>query len=261
MDYFDQLKRPISLLKTPSRIVSLVPSQTELLVDLGLEENIVGITKFCVHPIHLKKQKTIVGGTKQVHFEKIKALSPDIIICNKEENTKEMVAKLETIAPVWISDIKNISNCIEMISAFGNIFSVEKKAKEINENIQKNLVSFKNSVAKSSSLKTAYLIWKDPYMAAGKNTFIDELLQLNKFENIFSSRDVRYPEITIEDLHYAELILLSTEPFPFKHIHVEHLKSELGNKKILPVDGEYFSWYGSRLLKTFDYFKKLQSKI
>lgn len=261
MDFFDQLKRPISLSKTPSRIVSLVPSQTELLVDLGLEEHIVGITKFCVHPTHLRKQKTVVGGTKQVHFEKIKALSPDIIVCNKEENTKEMVATLETIAPVWISDIKNISDCIEMIGALGNLFSVETKAKEIRENIQRELASFKNTIAASLSLKTAYLIWKDPYMAAGKNTFIDELLQLNKFENIFSNREERYPEITIEDLHYAELILLSSEPFPFKQKHIDQLKSEMENKKILLVDGEYFSWYGSRLVRAFDYFKKLHSKI
>lgn len=261
MDFFDQLDRKVSLIKTPSRIVSLVPSQTELLVDLGLEDRIVGVTKFCIHPTHLKNQKKVVGGTKKVHIDRIKALSPDIIICNKEENTEEMVAKLEAIAPVWISDIKTIVDCIDMIQSFGNLFSVEEHANEIVDSLKKELDSFKRFINESRRLKTAYLIWKEPYMAAGKNTFINELLELNKFENIFAVKNQRYPEILINELSNAELILLSTEPFPFNQSHVNHLIKELGNKKIQLVNGEYFSWYGSRLIKSFDYFKKLQSSL
>src|SRR5690554_2995659 len=98
MEFIDQLNRVVKLSKTPTRIVSLVPSQTELLVDLGLRDNIVGVTKFCVHPNKLRKEKTIVGGTKNVHFEKVTALNPDIVICNKEENTEEIVIELEKIA-------------------------------------------------------------------------------------------------------------------------------------------------------------------
>lgn len=261
MDFLDQLNRKVTLKKSPSRIVSLVPSQTELLVDLGLEDRIVGVTKFCVHPTHLKNQKKVVGGTKKVHYDRIKALSPDIIICNKEENTEEIVAELEAIAPVWISDIKTIVDCTEMIQSFGNFFSVEEYANKIIESLQKELDSFKKIINENLKLKTAYLIWKDPYMAAGKNTFINELLELNKFENIFAGKNQRYPEILINELNNAELILLSTEPFPFNQSHVDYLNKELGNKKIQLVDGEYFSWYGSRLIKSFDYFKKLQSTL
>ena len=105
------------------RIVSLVPSQTELLYDLGLEDNIVGITKFCVHPVHFKATKTIVGGTKNVKFDKIKALQPDIIICNKEENTKEIVEELSAICPVWVTDIYTIEDNLQMISDFGQLFN------------------------------------------------------------------------------------------------------------------------------------------
>jgi iron complex transport system substrate-binding protein len=261
MEFIDQLHRKINLSKTPSRIISLVPSQTELLVDLGLEEKIVGITKFCVHPSHLRKHKTIVGGTKQVKFEKIKALAPDIVICNKEENTKEMVAVLEKIAPVWISDVNGIQDCLEMTQSLGEIFSVGIKAKALTERIQNELVAFENTMAEKSVLNTAYLIWKDPYMAAGSNTFINTLLDLNKLQNIFAGKKERYPEIQIDELKAADLILLSSEPYPFQQKHIDELVENLGNKKILLVDGEYFSWYGSRLIKAFDYFRNLQANI
>lgn len=258
MIFTDQLHRKISLTKTPSRIISLVPSQTELLTDLGLEEKIVGITKFCVHPSHLRKQKTVVGGTKQVHFDKIRQLTPDFIICNKEENTQEMVVALEAIAPVWVSDIENISDCLEMIQLMGIIFSKEAKAKTIIENIHKEWKAFNQEMTAKDFVKTAYLIWKDPYMAAGNNTFINKMLELNRFENIFSETNERYPEIQIEELEPADLILLSSEPYPFKQKHIDELVEKIGHKKILLVDGEYFSWYGSRLIKAFEYFKTLQ---
>lgn len=261
MIFTDQLHRKIYLTKTPSRIISLVPSQTELLVDLGLEEKIVGVTKFCVHPSHLRKQKTVVGGTKQVHFDKIRQLDPDFIICNKEENTQEMVATLEAIAPVWISDIENISDCLAMIQSFGAIFSKEAKAKTIIENIHKEWTAFEQEMVTKSLVRTAYLIWKDPYMAAGNNTFIHKMLELNRFENIFLESNKRYPEIQIEELKPAELILLSSEPYPFKQNHIDELTEKIGHKKILLVDGEYFSWYGSRLVKAFDYFRNLQTEL
>jgi ABC-type Fe3+-hydroxamate transport system substrate-binding protein len=257
MDFFDQLHRKIALSKTPLRIISLVPSQSELLADLGLEDKIVGITKFCIHPQHLRKQKTIVGGTKQVKFEKIKALAPDIIICNKEENTKEMVAELEKIAPVWISDITSIADCVDMIQSLGEIFSVEAKGKEIIESIQNELIAFEKTMLEKPVIKSAYLIWKDPYMVAGSDTFINTLLELNKFQNIFSDRKERYPQIQIDELKAADLILLSSEPYPFQQKHIDELVENIGNKKILLVDGEYFSWYGSRLIKAFNYFSNL----
>ncbi|MAZ71967.1 MAG: cobalamin-binding protein [Flavobacteriaceae bacterium] len=256
MHFKDQLHRKIELTGTPNRIISLVPSQTELLFDLGLRDKIVGITKFCVHPKELRKNKSIVGGTKQVDFKKISALAPDIIICNKEENTKEMVARLETIAPVWVSDIYTIEDTLEMICQFGTLFSVEEKAGEIAEAIITELQAFKNFMGSKPTQKVAYVIWKNPYMVAGQNTFINHLLHLNKFENIFNHKDSRYPQIRMEELDTADTVLLSTEPFPFKNDDVDQLKNAL-SKKVHLVDGEYFSWYGSRLLEAFSYFKTL----
>jgi ABC-type Fe3+-hydroxamate transport system substrate-binding protein len=256
MEFVDQLNRTVTLTQTPSRIISLVPSQTELLVALGLRKNIVGITKFCVHPKDLRKEKTIVGGTKQVDFEKIKSLKPDIIICNKEENSEEIVLQLENVAPVWVSDITTISESIEMILQLGKIFEVDGRALEITANIKLKLEGFKEYVRDFPSKKVLYLIWKNPYMAAGKNTFIDELLQINNFENIIIKKNSRYPEVSIELIKTAELVLLSTEPYPFKKVDANVLAEEL-NSEVKLVDGEFFSWYGSRLIKAFEYFKEL----
>lgn len=256
MRFKDQLHREIELSQEPKRIVSLVPSQTELLVDLGLSNRIVGVTKFCVHPEGFKNTKTIVGGTKQVHYDKIKSLWPDLIICNKEENTKEMVFALEDIAPVWISDVYTIEDNLKMIRQFGELFSVREKADELTKKIETALVNFKDFIFSKQTIKVAYVIWKNPYMVAGANTFINHLLKLNNFENVFSKNDSRYPEISEEELKEADLILIATEPFPFKNSDVLELKNAL-NKEVRLVDGEYFSWYGSRLVNALSYFKTI----
>ncbi len=243
------------------RIISLVPSQTELLVDLGLENYLVGITKFCIHPAHLKQHKTIVGGTKNVDFKKIATLNPDIIICNKEENTKELVEKLRTIAPVYISDIYTINDTLDMIVSFGVIFKVERVAQKLMEQIKLKHSDFQDFIKHYPSRKVAYFIWSKPWMVAGASNFINSLLKLNKFENCYVNND-RYPEITLTSLKDAapDLVLLSSEPFPFKETHALQIK-EHTNAKIIFVDGELFSWYGSRLLASFDYFKKLHSSL
>ncbi len=256
MEFVDQLNRTVFLKRTPSRIVSLVPSQTELLVDLGLRKSIVGITKFCVHPTDLKNEKTIVGGTKKVNYDKIKALSPDFIICNKEENTEEMVLQLEYIAPVWISDIKTIPESLLMITQLGEIFEVAEKASQIISKIEIELCELHKIVENLRTRKVIYLIWKDPYMAAGKNTFIDALLQVNNFQNVIDSEASRYPEIGNKEFKNADLIFLSTEPYPFKKKDVLKMNAEF-ETEIKLVDGEFFSWYGSRLMKSLNYFKTL----
>lgn len=252
----DQLNRTLQFQHPPNRIISLVPSQTELLVDLGLRTNIVGVTKFCVHPKELRKEVAIVGGTKMVDFDKIRSLRPDIIICNKEENTKEIVEQCTEIAPVWVSDIYTVEDSMEMISNLGEIFSVKEMASEISKKIDFEMKQFSNWLENRSVRNVAYLIWKKPYMAAGSNTFINAILRLNKFENIFSEANSRYPEIELEDLKAADLILLSSEPYPFKEIDVQELKKAL-QTEVFFVDGEYFSWYGSRLQQAFSYFKTL----
>lgn len=256
MVYKDQLNRKITLTQTPKRIVSLVPSQTELLVDLGLKESLVGITKFCVHPKNLREEIQVIGGTKKVNYDKIKNLAPDIIICNKEENTFEMVEELQKIAPVWISDILTIADSFEMIHSLGEIFNVSEISSDLVSEMISEKDNFKVFMNDKSLKKAAYLIWKNPYMGVGNQTFIDDVLRLNKFINILKNENSRYPEVDFEQLKEADVILLSSEPYPFKIEDLEKIKKAL-QKEVLLVDGEYFSWYGSRLKDAFTYFKTL----
>jgi iron complex transport system substrate-binding protein len=259
MQVQDQIGRILEFEKTPKRIVCLVPSLTELLVDLGLEDAIVGLTKFCIHPAHLKQTKTIVGGTKSIHAEKIKALEPDIILCNKEENSKEIVEICSKIAPTHVSDIFTIDDNLELIKQYGNLFSVGRKALEICIEISLKLTDFNQFIKNKATKKVVYFIWKDPWMAVGNTTFINHLLQLNKFDNIYQNKE-RYPEVNLEEMKLndqLDFILLSSEPFPFNKDHILEIEKFTSKAKAILVDGEMFSWTGSRLLKAFDYFKSL----
>ncbi len=259
----DQLNRLITLDKVPKRIISLVPSQTELLCDLGLEDNIVGITKFCVHPFYLKQTKTIVGGTKNVKIEKIKALHPDIILCNKEENTKEIVNACTEICPVHVSDIFTLNDAIELIEQYGKLFSCRLESQKIIQKLQFKISDFKAYTKDIEPKKVAYFIWRNPWMTAANNTFINHLIELNKFENIYKNKE-RYPEIELKKIRLEgdpDLVLLSSEPYPFKEEHAFEVGRHTHHAKTVFVDGEMFSWYGSRLLKSFDYFKKLHQRI
>jgi ABC-type Fe3+-hydroxamate transport system substrate-binding protein len=252
MLFEDQLKRTVSIPSPPQRIVSLVPSQTELLVDLGLEDRIVGVTKFCVHPASLRKTKTIVGGTKNYRFDIIDSLNPDLIIGNKEENDQSGIEKLEARFPVWMSDIATIYDCFEMIQSLGEILQVRDKADKIVQDLKKDFAN--PSPTKGTAV---YLIWNDPIMVAGSNTFINEMLPLAGFEN--KVLDMRYPEVALAELKALspQYVLLSSEPFPFKKEHIDYFKSQLPTSKVKIVNGEYFSWYGTRLLNAKTYFGSL----
>lgn len=259
----DQLSRIIHLKETPKRIVSLVPSQTELICDLGLEDLLVGITKFCVHPHHLKTKVVVVGGTKQLHIDKIKALQPDIILCNKEENTKDIVETCETICHVHVSDIFTIDDSLELIHQYGTIFNKPKEATVIINRIQEALKDFNAFIKNKPILKTVYFIWKTPWMVAANNTFINYLLKLNKFENVFENES-RYPEIALSESTVdkdVDVVLLSSEPYPFKEKHKKEIKAFYPNAEVILADGEMFSWHGSRLIKAFKYFKNLRLNL
>ena len=257
------LYNDIQLNSTPKRIVSLVPSQTELLIDLGLEKHVVGITKFCTHPYHLKQTKKIVGGTKNIKLDTIKALNPDIILCNYEENTKAIVDACSEIAPVHVSEIYTIEDTVTLISIYGTLFSCRTEATRIIHKLNYKLHDFKAFIKDVPKKKVAYFIWREPWMVAGSNTFINHMLELNNFENIYA-KQARYPVVTLEKIRLdgdPDLVLLSSEPYPFKEKHAFEIGRRTHHAKTIFVDGELFSWYGSRLLKSFDYFKQLHHRI
>lgn len=246
----------------PKRIISLVPSQTELLFDLGLEEETIGITKFCVHPQPWFRSKARIGGTKKINKTIIDQLHPDLIISNKEENLKEQVEELATDYPVWLTDVANLGDALQMINDIGIITEKENEAEKLITSITNAFADLEKLPATNCQLRTSYLIWRNPYMAAGGDTFINDMLSRCGFENVFANKS-RYPKITVSELQTAncQLLLLSSEPYPFKQKHINELEALLPNTRIILVDGEFFSWYGSRLLIAADYFKKLISSI
>ena len=270
--FTDQLGRRIELKRTPERIISVVPSQTELLFDLGLDEEVIGITKFCVHPHAWFISKQRIGGTKTLNIEKIKSLAPDLIIANKEENDREQIEELAEIFPVWVSDVNNLEDAYDMLNAIGNLTNKKETAAALVTRIRTSFFElqtthltaggFAGTVGQTEKLRTAYLIWKDPYMAVGGGTFIHDMMIQAGFENIFEYKD-RYPEINIDDLQFGncQLLILSSEPYPFKEKHCNSLAAQLPGTKIILADGEIFSWYGSRLQYAPAYLKSLHQEI
>lgn len=259
MTFTDQLQNAIFLVEKPKRIISLVPSQTELLFDLGLENEVVGVTKFCIHPKEKVKIKTKIGGTKNFNFDAIDALQPDLIIGNKEENNQEGIEKLREKYPVWMSDIFSLEDSFDMIRKVGKLTGTSENAIEI---AAKTEAAFAALPQPEKKISAAYFIWKNPYMAAGRNTFINDMLHRCGFENVFANAE-RYPEISIEMLQKTrpEVILLSSEPYPFQEKHFAEFQEICPEAKVMIVDGEMFSWYGSRLLKAPAYFQKLLASI
>ncbi|WP_029280312.1 ABC transporter substrate-binding protein [Pedobacter borealis] len=260
--FIDQMGREIFINFPPKRIISVVPSQTELLFDLGLDKEIIGLTKFCIHPIEKFAERTKVGGTKKLNIDLIKDLKPDLIIGNKEENTQSDIEELAADFPVWMSDIFTLDDAMKTIGQIGELVDREPEASYLNHLISAGFNDLKTlALQQHIDKKVAYLIWRKPYMAAGKNTFINDILLINGMTNVITQE--RYPSVTLEELKTlnCELILLSSEPYPFGEKHIEEIQAAIPEAKIILVDGEMFSWYGSRLVKAVQYFFEFQKQI
>ncbi|WP_375416651.1 helical backbone metal receptor [uncultured Hymenobacter sp.] len=252
----DQLGRRVVVPFPPQRIVSLVPSQTELLFDLGLAEKVVGVTKFCIHPAEARQKAAIMGGTKNFNFERIAELKPDLIIGNKEENHQAGIEQLAASYPVWLSDIATLNEALRMMRGVGVITSRREAAEML---AAETAAAFAALAPPPTPLPAAYFIWRQPYMVAAGGTFIDDMLRRAGFANVFASRG-RYPEITAAELAAAApaRILLSSEPYPFAEKHVAEFQAICPAARIDIVDGELFSWYGSRLRQSAAYFRTLR---
>lgn len=252
--FIDQMKRTIEVPDTPKRIISIVPSQTELVFELGLDNEIIGITKFCIHPSDKIKQKVKVGGTKTLNINQIKKLNPGLIIGNKEENERSQVEELMNLFPVWMSDITNLGDALQMIRQVGELTGKNAEAGRLTKSILSNFDGLHEITTHS---RVAYLIWRKPFIIAGKGTFIDDMLKRCGMSNVFELE--RYPEVFPAQLMEAnpDVVLLSSEPYPFQQRHIAEFKALLPNTIVKLVDGEIFSWYGSRLLQAPKYFNML----
>lgn len=246
--FTDQVGRQITLPDTPPRrIVSLVPSQTELLASLGLDEEVVGITKFCIHPNRWFKSKKRIGGTKDVKIEDVLALQPDLIIANKEENEQGVLEILSQFAPVWISDVRSLPDAFQMIEAVGELTGKSHLSKPMAAEIAAGFAGLPSIL---HGKRVLYSIWYKPWMLAGHDTFIGSVLRLLGAELLVPAESKsRYPEVSIEQmmLLQPDLVLLSTEPFPFKQKHIVELQLAGLEVPVMLVEGDMFSWYGSRL--------------
>ncbi|MGI4737011.1 MAG: ABC transporter substrate-binding protein [Janthinobacterium lividum] len=251
----DQLGRLVRVPFPPRRIVSLVPSQTELLFDLGLPAQVVGVTKFCIHPARARQSAAVIGGTKNFDFDKIAALQPDLIIGNKEENYQAGIAQLAQHYPVWLSDISELNAALDMIRRVSFLTGARAAGEELATEIATSLAAL---VAPQPPVSAAYFIWRKPYMVAASGTFINDLLGRAGFDNVFAHLG-RYPEITPEQLVAAapERILLSSEPYPFQAKHLAEFQQLCPRATVQVVDGELFSWYGSRLRLSAAYLRGL----
>ncbi|GGH24012.1 helical backbone metal receptor [Mucilaginibacter phyllosphaerae] len=256
--FYDQMNNAVDLPQPPRRIISVVPSQTELLFTLGLDAHIAGITKFCIHPAKKVKHIAKIGGTKQLDMQAIHHLHPDLIIANKEENQQSQIEELMKHYPVWVSDIHNLPAALTMITKVGEITGRGAAAAKLYGSIG---TQFKTLQPFVQPINVAYFIWRKPYMAAGKGTFIDSMLQLCGFKNVIS--DARYPEVTMDELKLLKpgVVLLSSEPYPFGQKHIDEFKNALPDSEIILVNGELFSWYGNRLLHSPAYFHQLIKKL
>ena len=268
----DQMGRTVEVPESPSSIVSLVPSQTELLADLGLNKEVIGITEYCVHPQDWLHQKTVIGGTKNTTLRRIEQLEPDLIIGNKEENTKKKIEKLEERYPVWMSDVHDIPDALDLIQELGGITGRSERAENLAERIGEGFEQLQEHTGDRAT-RTAYFIWKDPWMGAASDTFIDAVLEASGHQNVLTppfpkgmreriddgKASSRYPAFELEELKelQPERIYLSSEPYPFGDPHRNELLGHFPNADIRVVDGEMFSWYGSRLEKAVSYLKEM----
>lgn len=258
MFFKDHLNNTIQLNNYPQRLVSLVPSQSELLWDLDLKNELKGITKFCIHPPEMFRTVKRVGGTKQLNLEAIRSLEPDLIVGNKEENELVQIEELKKEFPVWMSDIYNLNDALGMITGIGQITNRVEQADALTKKIEDSFLQLKQTTG-----TVLYLIWKEPFMAAGRYTFIGDMLKRMGLINVIKDDDSRYPQLSQDEIKHLnpDFIFLSTEPYPFKAKHIAELQSVLPNANIRLVDGELFSWYGSRLLHSVAYLNQLTAVL
>src|SRR6056297_2332513 len=242
----------VTLDSPPRRLVSLVPSQTELLAHLGLDDAVVGITRFCERPEHWHSEKPIVGGTKEVDIDTVRDLDPDLILANHEENTEEDVAALDDIAPVFVTEVKTVEEALQMIRTVGTLTDTSSQT----STLAGKIISRFESLPDFAPLRAVYLIWREPYMTVGADTFIHDVMDWGGFENVYGDQ-TRYPEVSIDELAEQEVdvVLCSSEPFPFhqKDKFTADLEEALPDTPVEVVDGQPFSWYGPRLLDTPSY--------
>ena len=247
-----------------ARIVSLVPSITELLCDLGLSERVVGRTTFCVHPRERVADIPRVGGTKTPKLDRIRALEPTHVIVNIDENDRETVEEIARFVPhVIVTHPLGPCDNLDLYRLMGHVFGAEAEAERLCRAFSDALHRLRKRAAGLTPLRVVYLIWRRPWMTISRSTYISRVLELVGWQSVGGS-DIRYPEIALgpELAREIDLLLLSSEPYPFKPRHVEEVRAELGpGPAVELIDAEMVSWYGSRAIAGLDYLYDYAPRI
>ena len=259
----DCLGDEITIPKNIKKIVSLVPSISELIYDLNAEDRLVGVTKFCVVPKYFQIEKTVVGGVQEFEVDKIKALNPDVVFASKDENFEDEIEELRKFFPVYVTDVKNVDEAKQMIENFGVLLNRRNESSKILMKIDLQLQDLAKVTDDLLYRSGAYLVWNDPWVAAGKDTFVDSMLKLIKVNNVFSNLKERYPMVTGANIHIGnpDIVMLPSEPFKFEDQQAMEISAHTHDAATYFVDGQMFSWYGSRLVKSLDYLKLLAVKF
>jgi ABC-type Fe3+-hydroxamate transport system substrate-binding protein len=254
----DARARTLELRRPAARIVSLVPSQTELLASLGLDEEVVGLTRFCVRPAGWKDSKQIVGGTKTLRIDRVRALRPDLVLANREENTQADIETLDALTSVFVTDVSTIEEADAMIEAVALLAGRGDEGRSLRMGISEAF----GDLPVYGRIRAAYLIWDDPLMTVGGDTFIHDVMRRGGFENVFGGRS-RYPEISEAELADAapDVLLLPDEPYPFSEEHAPRFRRLLRDAAVHCVDGQAFSWYGSRLIHSPGALRRLREQV
>ena len=253
----------IALPTTINRIVSLVPSISELLYDLNCEDKIVGVTSLCLIPKYFQLEKEIIGSVQEISIKKIIDLKPDVVFASKDENSEEEIEELSKFVNVYITDVKDVSEAINMITNIGSFLNKRNDATKVVMKIDNQLEDLALITKDLQYRSAAYFIWNDPWVAAGKETFINSILKLIKVDNVFENLKERYPAVTAANIHIGnpDIIILPTEPHNFTDEDAIRIGQNTHDAATFFVDGRAFSWYGSRLIKSLDYLKLLAIKF
>ena len=250
-----------------ARIVSLVPSITELLFDLGLAPQVVGRTGFCVHPKEQVKRVAKVGGTKSIEVARIKRLAPTHLIVNVDENPRATVEELRSFVPhVVVTHPLGPEDNFGLYRLLGGIFSREEQAAELSRQLEREYEHTLVAAAAWPRRKVLYLIWKSPWMTVSPDTYISRMLSTVGWETFPSESDVRYPPVELKPslLQDVDFVLLSSEPYIFRERHcveiIDHLSSD-SHTRVALIDGAMTSWYGSRAIRGLAYLRDFRRNL
>jgi len=245
----------VELPRPPRRIVSLIPSTTEILCRLGLGDALVGITVYCVEPRDVVRGKTRIGGEKNPDLEKIRALAPDLVVANIEENRREDIDRLRAWSiPVWVTYPRTVAEGIQLVGELGELTDAEARARELVRDLESLYARAERAGAHRPPVAVFYPIWRGPYMTINGDTYIHDMLRVCGARNIFADRPERYPTVTLDEMaaRRPAVILLPDEPFRFRRAHLADFEvytevPAVRDGRIHLVDGKPFSWHGPRI--------------